>query len=31
MNFLNDMNNQPYKFKTKNWFEINDYARGTND
>ena len=24
MNFLNDAMNQPSKFKTKNWIEIND-------
>ena len=26
---LNDASNQPSKFRTKNWAEINDEARGT--
>ena len=26
---LNDETNQPYKFRTRNWVEINDEARGT--
>ena len=28
-NLLNDETNQPYKFRTRNWVEINDDARGT--
>ena len=28
-NFFNNTPNQPTKFRTKNWVEINDYARGT--
>ena len=28
-NLLNDGSNRPYKFRTRNWFEINDEARGT--
>ena len=28
-NLINDTPNQPYKFKTKNWVEINDESRGT--
>ena len=28
-NLLNDETNQPYKFRTRNWVEINDEARGT--
>ena len=28
-NFLNDESNQPSKFRARNWFEINDEARGT--
>ena len=28
-NLLNDTSNQPSKFKTKNWVEINDESRGT--
>ena len=28
-NLLNDESNQPSKFKTRNWAEINDEARGT--
>ena len=28
-NFLDDASNQPSKFKTKNWVEINDKSRGT--
>ena len=27
-NFLDDASNQPSKFKTKNWVEINDESRG---
>ena len=29
MNFLDNIPNQPSKFKTKNWFEMNDKSRGT--
>ena len=29
VNFLNDKSNQPSKFRTRNWVEINDEARGT--
>ena len=28
-NLLGNASNQPYKFKTKNWVEINDESRGT--
>ena len=28
-NLSNDVSNQPSKFKTKNWIEINDESRGT--
>ena len=28
-NLIDDASNQPYKFKTKNWVEINDESRGT--
>ena len=28
-NLLNDVSNKPSKFKTRNWIEINDEARGT--
>ena len=28
-NFLNNESNQPFKFKTRNWVEINDVGRGT--
>ena len=28
-NLLNDESNQPSKFRTRNWVEINDEARGT--
>ena len=28
-NLLNDGSNKPSKFRTKNWVEINDEARGT--
>ena len=28
-NFIDDASNQPSKFKTKNWVEINDESRGT--
>ena len=28
-NFLNYESNKPSKFKTRNWAEINDEARGT--
>ena len=28
-NLLDDVSNQPSKFKTKNWVEINDESRGT--
>ena len=30
-NLLDDVSNQPSKFKTKNWVEINDKSRGTYD
>ena len=30
-NLLDDASNQPSKFKTKNWVEINDESRGTYD
>ena len=26
---LDNTSNQPSKFRTKNWFEINDHSRGT--
>ena len=29
INLLDDASNQPSKFKTKNWVEINDASRGT--
>ena len=28
-NFLNDVSNKRSKFRTRNWVEINDEARGT--
>ena len=28
-NLLNDASNQPSKFRTRNWIEINDKSRGT--
>ena len=28
-NLLNDESNQPSKFRTRNWVEINDESRGT--
>ena len=28
-NLLNDESNKPSKFRTRNWVEINDEARGT--
>ena len=28
-NFLDDASNQPTKFRTKNWVEIDDESRGT--
>ena len=28
-NFIDDASNQPSKFRTKNWIEINDESRGT--
>ena len=28
-NLLNDGSNKPSKFRTRNWVEINDKARGT--
>ena len=31
INLLDNMSNQPYKFKTKNWIEINDDRNGTYD
>ena len=30
MNLLDNAPNQPSKFRTKNWVEINDDSRGTN-
>ena len=27
-NSIDDTSNQPYKFRTKNWVEINDESRG---
>ena len=30
-NLINDASNQPSKFRTKNWFEINDESRGTHN
>ena len=27
-NLIDDTSNQPSKFRTKNWFEINDESRG---
>ena len=27
--FIDDASNQPSKFRTKNWIEINDESRGT--
>ena len=30
-NLINDTSNQPSKFRTKNWVEINDESRGTYD
>ena len=29
LNLLNDESNKPSKFRTRNWVEINDEARGT--
>ena len=29
VNLLNDESNQPSKFRTRNWVEINDESRGT--
>ena len=29
VNLIDDTSNQPSKFRTKNWFEINDESRGT--
>ena len=29
VNLLDNTSNQPYKFRTKNWIEINDQSRGT--
>ena len=31
INLLDKTPNQPSKFKTKNWVEINDESRGTHD
>ena len=31
INLLGNTSNQPYKFKTKNWIEINDDRNGTYD
>ena len=28
-NLIDDTSNQPSKFRTKNWVEINDESRGT--
>ena len=28
-NLIDDASNQPSKFRTKNWVEINDESRGT--
>ena len=28
-NFLDTWSNQPFKFRTRNWVEINDESRGT--
>ena len=28
-NLINDASHQPFKFKTKNWIDINDESRGT--
>ena len=28
-NLIDDTSNQPYKFRTRNWVEINDESRGT--
>ena len=28
-NLIDDTSNQPSKFRTKNWIEINDESRGT--
>ena len=28
-NLLNDLSNKPFKFKTRNWVEINHESRGT--
>ena len=28
-NLIDDASNQPSKFRTKNWVEINDVSRGT--
>ena len=28
-NLIDDTSNEPYKFRTKNWVEINDESRGT--
>ena len=29
VNLIHDASNQPSKFKTRNWVEINDESRGT--
>ena len=29
INLLDNASNQPFKFRTKNWIEINDKSRGT--
>ena len=29
INLLDNTSNQPFKFRTKNWFEINDDLRAT--
>ena len=28
-NLINDASNQPFKFRTKTWVEMNDESRGT--
>ena len=30
-NLIDDASNQPSKFRTKNWVEINDESRGRNN
>ena len=31
VHFLHNVTNQPFKFRTKNWTEINEVACGTNN